>query len=56
MDDELKAYLDEMMVQINGKFDQILDQLTINRTDIDTTQGHLLYVMQTNLAKLEQRK
>ena len=33
MDEELKAYLDAMMTQINDKFERTLDQLTALRAD-----------------------
>lgn len=54
MDDETKAYLDTMMVQINAGFDRILDRLEAMRGDLDTSRGHVLYGLQENLT-LSQR-
>lgn len=54
MDDETKAYLDAMMVQINNGFERILDRLKAVREDTDTTQGHVLFGLQGNLT-LSQR-
>lgn len=54
MDEETKAYLDAMMLQINNGFDRILDRLEAIRADTDTTQGHVLYGLQGNLT-LSQR-
>ena len=42
MDEELKAYLDAMMVQINDKFERTLGQLTALRADFQNTKGFLL--------------
>lgn len=54
MDDETKAYLDAMMVQINNQFDRLLDRSKAIRADTHTTQGHVLYRLQGNLT-LSQR-
>lgn len=50
MDDDLKAYLDAMMTQINDKFERLLDQHSATRLDLDNTKGHVVYVMEDSLA------
>ena len=42
MDEELKAYLDGMMTQINDKFERTIDQITALRADFQNTRGFLL--------------
>jgi hypothetical protein len=54
MDEETKNYLDNMMVQLNGQFERILDRLTLIQRDSETTRAHVLYGLQENLT-LSQR-
>jgi len=42
MDEETKAYLDAMMVQLNNKFERILDEIGTLRSDFQNTKGFLL--------------
>jgi hypothetical protein len=54
MDDQTKKYLDNMMGQINGQFDCMLDLLTAMRQESDSTRGHVPCGLQENLT-LSQR-
>jgi mevalonate pyrophosphate decarboxylase len=45
MDDEVRQF----MQAINNKLDDILDCLSRDREDIDSTRGHVAYVMKDNL-------
>jgi hypothetical protein len=49
MDEETRAYLDAMMVQINNQFERILDSLSMVRADAHNTKGHVLYGLKENL-------
>jgi hypothetical protein len=49
MDEETKAYLDAMMVQINNQFERVLDRMSAMRQDVETTQVHVLFGLQGNL-------
>lgn len=45
MDDEMRQF----MAQINTKLDDILDRLSRDREDIESTRGHLLYTLKDSL-------
>lgn len=50
----VEAEQERLRLQLNGKMDDILDKLSANRQDIDTTRGHVLYGLQDSLT-LSQR-
>jgi hypothetical protein len=54
VDEETKAYLDQMMKEINDGFERVLDRISHIRADTDDTRGHLLYGLNENLT-LSQR-
>lgn len=58
MDEELRAYLDHMLLQINDQFERVLERITTMGADLRNTKSFLLedaIVLGRRVTSIEER-